>query len=84
MAFLPTITYVNEISDDTVTVVPGCYSPPSLDHFVWLGEVGEAFAEYKVEKVSHHYTPDESINPETGRVSESVDGNITIIVSQVP
>ena len=64
-------------------VVSGCYSPPSLNHFVWLGEVGEALAEWKVEKVSHYYAPSEATNPVTGIVHESIDGTMTITVSEV-
>ena len=83
MAFLPSITYVNEAGGATIMVVSGCYSPPSLSHFVWLGEAGEAFTEWKVEKISHFYAANETINPITDLVDESTDGTMTIAVSEV-
>ncbi len=64
-------------------VVPGCYALPSLNHFVWLGEAGEVLKEYKVEKISHYYTPSEVVNPITSLSNENVDGTITITVSVV-
>ena len=63
-------------------VVDGCYSPPSLGHLVWLGEVGEALVEYEVEEISHRYTPNETVNPVTGLARASVDGVTIIKVSE--
>lgn len=83
MALLPNITFVNEVGGVTLMEVPGLYSLPSLNDFVWLGEVGEALVEYKVERIDHRYTPDEITNSQTGRVYTGVNGHTTITVSEV-
>ncbi len=83
MALLPNITFVNEAGGGTLMEVPGVYSLPSLNDYVWLGEEGEALVEYKVERIDHEYISDETTNPETSRVYISVNGHITITVSVV-
>ncbi len=82
MALIPAVTYINEASGDTVQVTPGCFSLPSPNDFVWLGEVGEALVEHKVEKVSHYFTPSARVNV-SGVTRVDISAKVTITVSEV-
>ena len=82
MALIPAVTFVNEVGGDTIQITPGCFSLPSPSDFVWLGEVGEALIEYKVEKVSHYFTPSARVNA-GGVTSVDISAKVTITVSEV-
>ena len=82
MALIPAVTYVNEAGGATIQVTPGCFSLPSSSDFVWLGEAGEALVEYKVEKVSHYFTPSMRVNV-SGVTRVDISAKVTITVSEV-
>jgi hypothetical protein len=82
MPLVPSVTFKDELSGDTIIVVPGCYSLPCEGDYVWLGEAGSPLVEYKVEKVSHYFAPIEGAVP-VGQAVQTVNGAITIRVSVV-
>lgn len=83
MSVLSKVEFINEAGGATIQYVPGLEVVPRIGEFVWLGEIGQALSEWKVEKVSYYFTPRESGTLAGGTTTKYTDSEVKVTVSVV-